>query len=272
MDPWSAGIGAAGSIIGGLISSAGAREQNQMQRELAENANVAAAERAYAAQQFSEHMSSTAYQRAMKDMEKAGLNPILAYQQGGASSPQGVAAPVQMAQLENEMEALGEGVSSAAQKAKDAQTVDLIREQSKNTQSQTELNKATEALAKANEVKAGQDTVTSAKQADKLAEEAELARQQTKNAVVTQGILGHNVNSASAEATLKARQAQDAVNYGTSTLGTNLGGLERMATRVLEFMKKRTAATSDPPHSAKAASENPGPRSLRDLRPHWFNK
>lgn len=69
---------------------------NHIENTAAMNYNSA---EALANRQFQERMSNTAYQRAVADMKKAGLNPILAFANGGASSPGGSAGTISGASM-----------------------------------------------------------------------------------------------------------------------------------------------------------------------------
>lgn len=69
---------------------------NHIENSVAMNYNSA---EALANRNWQEHMSSTAYQRAVEDMKKAGLNPILAFSNGGASTPGGSAGTISGASM-----------------------------------------------------------------------------------------------------------------------------------------------------------------------------
>lgn len=86
------------SLVGGLVGGVGSYLGQQ-------STNQANAQQAKDQMAFQERMRETSYQTAVEDMKKAGLNPMLAYTQGGASNQPGAAA-----QMQN---AIGAGVSSA---------------------------------------------------------------------------------------------------------------------------------------------------------------
>lgn len=83
MDPilGAAVIGGGAQLLGGYFNMQAQREANA--------ANQASAREQMA---FQRDMSDTSYQRAVKDMRLAGINPMMAYTMGGASSPAGASA------------------------------------------------------------------------------------------------------------------------------------------------------------------------------------
>lgn len=86
MDPLVGGalIGAGADLLGGLLGSGGQAAANKANLQIAREQMA-----------FQERMSNTQYQRAMADMKTAGLNPLLAYAQGGAGTPSGQTATME---------------------------------------------------------------------------------------------------------------------------------------------------------------------------------
>lgn len=225
-----------------------------------ERANQQSADSVRAQLQFQERMSNTSYQRAMSDMLAAGLNPMLAYQQGGASTPGGANyranVPTPGTALQQHATATAGRVLTAAQ----------VRNTEQSTATSAASAKDLDASANLKNVQAVTEGLRQAKTSAETAktnQEVALARANTANAekalekiladisFTHQRIIGEQSTNISKE----AQAAQD--QWRTKLLVPTAPTVDKLQDRIQDILESWFPTT---PSSGKEAST----RSKRD--------
>lgn len=232
-----------------------AREQTRVGQDFAREMSNYSEHMASNLTDWQEKMSSTAYQRAMKDMRTAGLNPMLAYMKGGASSPSGSMGQVQNAgtasanigsagaasgasaspaHVQNTQadfgRAIGTAVSSAVDTYKSGEQAKFIREQQE--------------LTKENTRKVGYETGNIDAQTQRHLQETQNAKQQERNMIDQQKLIKAQTAKTMSEAMEAGANAKSAVEYGGRHTPNSM---ERMLRTLQDFFTTQGPSMPAPP-------------------------
>lgn len=217
-------------ILAGGLSGIGGLVNNLFAGDRQEDAQAFNAQQAAINRNFEERMSSTAYQRSMQDMQAAGLNPILAYQKGGASSPSGAMASTTAAPVHD---MITPGINTAMASMKAHQENENMKALNDNIMKDTRLK-----VSQGNEVDA--KTLTELKRPEQVSTETKRIAQdiETRMGDAVKGKLDAAYYGSSAGALSRgigtageeARRSTSALSNVFNPLGTVAGAYKAVKT------------------------------------------
>lgn len=223
--------------LGGLVSGAiGAANQFADIPGLSEAAGIAGdtfaaqanLEEAQASRDFSENSFRNRYQWTMQDMRKAGLNPILAYQQGGGMAPQG-----QMGKVTSSTAGALPAVNTAIQAEAVENTIRKQQEEIKNLAAQRKNTVQDTKLKTAQETNVFSDSVL------KHAQQLETTSRMGVNSAQAMNIQQNTINAKLDEfrRSAVAEGAKSEEEILKSTLGKYLRWIDVIGRSVNPFSK-----------------------------------